>query len=129
MQSPTGSAGMGMSPEEVERMKRYNADVRSGAVQDLSTLEEGVGADQATGKTKEQVMSPTPAGPTDKNKAVDTASTGMMMSGNPYVMAAGLALQGVNQVDQAKRASEQEKINAYNRKVMQQRSAIRNMFE
>lgn len=53
---------------------------------------------------------------------------GGAMAGNPYVAGAGLALQTVGAVDNAVRSSEQAKIDAYNKKIMAQRSAIRNFF-
>lgn len=56
-------------------------------------------------------------------------TTGGMMSGNPYVAGAGLALQTIGQVDDAQRQAEQAKIDAYNKKVMAQRASVRNFFE
>ena len=47
---------------------------------------------------------------------------------NPYVAGAGIALQGIGMVDDAKRQNEQAQIDAYNNKIMAQRSAIRNIF-
>lgn len=61
-------------------------------------------------------------------KAGQTTATAGAAGGNPYVAGAGLALQTVGAVDDAKRHSEQAKIDAYNKKIMAQRSAIRNFF-
>jgi len=61
-------------------------------------------------------------------KAGDLTTTAGAAGGNPYVAGAGLALQTVGMVDQAKRSQEQAKIDAYNRKIMAQRSATHNMF-
>lgn len=60
--------------------------------------------------------------------AGDTVAMGGAASGNPYVAGAGLALKTVGMVDDAKRQQEQAKIDAYNKKIMAQRSAIRNFF-
>lgn len=71
-----------------------------------------------------------PAAAPKKDAGLDAAGDATMMAsgGNPYVAGAGLALKTVGMVDDAKRQSEQAKINAYNQKIMAQRSAIRNFF-
>lgn len=56
------------------------------------------------------------------------ATSGGMAAGNPYVAGAGIALQGIGMVDDAKRRQEQAKIDAYNKKIMAQRQAVRNIF-
>jgi hypothetical protein len=56
------------------------------------------------------------------------ATAGGMASANPYVAGAGIALQGIGMVDEAKRRNEQAKIDAYNKKIMAQRAAVRNLF-
>lgn len=58
----------------------------------------------------------------------DMATAGGLASANPYVAGAGIALKGVGMVDSAVRQQEQAKIDAYNRKIMAQRSATRNIF-
>jgi hypothetical protein len=58
----------------------------------------------------------------------DMATAGGMASANPYVAGAGIALKGIGMVDSAKRQQEQAKIDAYNRKIMAQRAATRNIF-
>lgn len=58
----------------------------------------------------------------------DATTSAGMMTGNPYVAAAGLAMKAVGSVDSAKRQQEQGKIDAYNKKIMAQRSAVRNLF-
>jgi len=58
----------------------------------------------------------------------DMATAGGMAAGNPYVAGAGIALKGIGMVDNAKRQQEQAKIDAYNRKIMAQRAATRNIF-
>lgn len=58
----------------------------------------------------------------------DMATAGGMASANPYVTGAGIVLKGVGMVDNAKRQQEQAKIDAYNRKIMAQRAATRNIF-
>lgn len=60
--------------------------------------------------------------------AGDTTAAAGMAGGNPYVAGAGLALKTVGMVDDAHRQGEQSKIDAYNKKIMAQRSAIRNFF-
>ncbi len=67
-----------------------------------------------------------PAPPSDIKKVADTASVAGGL--NPYVAGAGVALQGVAMVDAAKRNQEQGQIDAYNKKIMAQRAAVRNMF-
>lgn len=60
--------------------------------------------------------------------AGDMTTSGGTVAGNPYVAGAGLGLKAVGMIDSAKRQQEQAKIDAYNKKIMAQRSAIRNMF-
>lgn len=64
----------------------------------------------------------------DVDAAGDTLMAGGTMAGNPYVAGAGLALKTVGMVDDAVRQKEQAKIDAYNKQIMAQRSAIRNVF-
>ena len=68
------------------------------------------------------------SGPTAENSALNMAGDGAMMSGNPYVMGAGLVLKGTAMVDDAKRRQEQAAIDAYNNKIMFYRDGIRNLF-
>jgi hypothetical protein len=56
------------------------------------------------------------------------ATTAGMASANPYLAGAGLTLQAIGMVDNAKRQQEQAKIDAYNKKIMAMRSASRNLF-
>lgn len=62
------------------------------------------------------------------SKAGDATTMAGASAGNPYVAGAGLALKTVGAVDDAHRQAEQAKIQAYNNKIMAQRSAIRNIF-
>lgn len=62
------------------------------------------------------------------DKAGGALATGGAAAANPYVAGAGLAMQGVAAVDSAKRQQEQAKIDAYNKQIMAERSAIRNLF-
>lgn len=63
-----------------------------------------------------------------ENAAKMSGTAAMASGGNPYVMGAALGLQGLAAVDSAKRQEEQAKIDAYNKKIMAQRSAARNIF-
>lgn len=56
--------------------------------------------------------------------AMDTVSSGLMMSGNPKAMAAGLALQTVNQVNKAKQQREQNRYLAEVQRVKARQDAI-----
>jgi hypothetical protein len=60
--------------------------------------------------------------------AADATTAAGAASANPFIAGAGLAMKGIGMVDSAKRQGEQAKIDAYNRKVMAERSAIRNFF-
>ena len=66
--------------------------------------------------------------PSSIGNAGSALTTTGAMTANPYVAGAGLTLQAIGMVDSAKRKSEQAKIDAYNNKIMAQRSAVRNMF-
>lgn len=61
-------------------------------------------------------------------EAGQTATLGGAATANPFVAGAGIALQGIGMVDDAKRRDEQAQIDAYNNKIMAQRAAIRNIF-
>lgn len=79
---------------------------------------------------REQQMLQAQARPDQSNltKTGELTAAGGAAALNPYVAGAGLVLQGAGMVDDAKRKNEQAKIDAYNNKIMAQRSAIRNMF-
>lgn len=47
---------------------------------------------------------------------------------NGYVAAAGVALKGAGMIDNAVRATNNSKIDNYNKKIMAQRASVRNMF-
>lgn len=74
------------------------------------------------------------AGAANAGQGSDIQKAGQLTTGagaagaNPYVAGAGVVLQGVGMVDSAKRQNEQAKIDAYNKKIMAQRSAVRNLF-
>lgn len=109
--------------------------VESGAVEDLSgELEAGVGEDALRRQRLQQDGAALGAGGGQPqqgsvSQAGDLALTGGAASGNPYVIGGAAALKTVGMIDDAKRNSEQAKIDAYNKKIMAQRSAIRNFFE
>lgn len=113
-------------------------ELESGGVEDLTLgTPEGVGEDEIS---KARYMGRDPAAAqleanaaanansATLEKSGDAATTAGMAGGNPYVAGAGLALKTVGQVDSAKRGAEQAKIDAYNKKIMAQRSAVRNIF-
>jgi hypothetical protein len=96
---------------------------QNAGLQDLAPVEPGVGS-AATGM-------PQPAQNqtgSQISQAGQMTTAGGMAAGNPYVAGAGIALQGLGMVDNAKRQQEQAKIDAYNQKIMAQRAAARNIF-
>lgn len=121
-----------MTNSEYEELMKSRAALRSeidsGGIEDLSgNLEDGV---VESGQRSQQDFNVARNQP--KNSGISTAGdalmTGGTMGANPYVAGAGLALKTVGAVDDAKRQAEQAKIDAYNKKIMAQRSAIRNFF-
>ena len=60
--------------------------------------------------------------------ALTTGALAAPSPASPYIAGAGLTLQAIGMVDNAKRKNEQAKIDAYNNKIMAQRASIRNMF-
>ena len=121
--------------KEYEQLLKSRAllrnEIESGGVEDLSEDQgEGVGYDNlrqnsmAAGAPAQQ-----PSQAQGKLSAAgDVVTGGGAAGGNPYVAGAGLALKTVGMVDDAKRQAEQQKIDAYNKKIMAQRAAIRNFF-
>ncbi len=108
-----------------------NKELEGGGVEDLSgEMEESAGADdvrKSRMSLDQQALDANKAqggGQLEKAGQTTTAASG----GNPYVAGAGLALQTVGAVDSAQRQAEQAKIDAYNKKIMAQRLAIRNIF-
>lgn len=87
---------------------------------------------QAQMQREQQMLQAQSQDTTSQNSGVGQAgsalTTGGMAAANPYVAGAGLTLQAIGMVDNAKRKNEQAKIDAYNNKIMAQRAAIRNMF-
>lgn len=79
-----------------------------------------------------RAATPQPAAPAQDASGLQKAgelTTGAGAAGaNPYVAGAGMAMQGIAAIDQAKRSQEQAKIDAYNQKIMAERAAIRNLF-
>lgn len=106
-------------------------EMESGGVEDLSgDMEESAGPEavaSARGQNMEMPEAQNPNGG-KLSQAGDLTMSGGAAAGNPYVAGAGLALKTVGAVDDAKRGAEQAKIDAYNKKIMAQRSAIRNVF-
>jgi hypothetical protein len=121
--------------QEYQELMKSRALLRKemddGGVEDLSEdNSEGVGYDAVR---QARVAGGAPqAAPDNKSgklsAAGDTVMAGGAMSGNPYVAGAGLALKTVGMVDDSQRQAEQAKIDSYNKKIMAQRSAIRNFF-
>lgn len=108
-------------------------EMESGGIgEDLSEdSSEGVGEEaiaSARGQANPEVQAPGQSKTGGVNMAGDALMTGGAMSGNHYVAGAGLALKTVGMVDDAVRQKEQAKIDAYNKQIMAQRSAIRNVF-
>ncbi len=112
-----------MTNSEYEELMRSRAALRSeidsGGIEDLSgNIEDGV---VESGQISQQDFNVARKQP--KNSGIPTAE-----EANPYVAGASLALKTVGAVDDAKRQAEQAKIDAYNKKIMAQRSAIKNFF-
>lgn len=121
-----------MTNSEYEELMKSRAALRSeidsGGIEDLSgNLEDGV---VESGQRSQQDFNVARNQPKNSGLSkVGEATTAAGAAGaNPYVAGAGLALQTVGAVDDAKRQAEQAKIDAYNKKIMDQRSAIRNFF-
>lgn len=124
-----------MTDQEYAELMKSRAALKSeidsgGIVDEAGEPEEGVGYDALREKSLAQgAPEKAPDQKSGKISAAGDATLGAgMASGNPYVAAAGLALKTGGMVDDSVRQSEQAKIDAYNKKIMAQRSAIRNMF-
>ena len=122
--------------KQYEEMMKLRAQLRGeadeGSLGEVgASTEDDIGMDASREARLEQAQE---APQTQDNKsgklsaAGDTVTAGGAAAGNPYVAGAGLALKTVGMVDDAHRQAEQSKIDAYNKKIMAQRSAIRNFF-
>lgn len=58
-----------------------------------------------------------------------TAGGGMMMSGNPYLMAAGLGLQVYSSGEKNKRAAEERQRQEYNERIMRRQEMMNQMAQ
>jgi hypothetical protein len=107
-------------------------EVESGGVEDLSQEEDSAGSADVMKARQMQDQNAMNAAKPQQDGTVGKVGAGVttagMATGQPEVAAAGLALQTFGAVDSAVRSSEQAKIDAYNKKIMAQRSAIRNIF-
>lgn len=126
-----------MTPEEEYQLlmsrKALQSEVDSGGVVDESgEIPDSAGSQDVMKARQMEDAAAMQHGPDQKSGKLsavgDTVTAGGAAGGNPYVAGAGLALKTVGMVDDAKRQSEQAKIDAYNKKIMAQRSAIRNIF-
>lgn len=116
-----------MTPEEQRYMKMM--EERSSLLPDEGVdMEAEELAAPRPDNSQMQMPSPAQSKTGGMGMAGDTAMAGGMIGANPYVAGAGLALKTVGAVDDAVRNSNQSKIDAYNKKIMAQRSAIRNIF-
>lgn len=123
----------GWTPEEIAQLRNQELKAMVGEQSSPDTYlpeEVEVAGKQFEVNTEEAMPSPQ-ANQTGNqlSQAGGALTTAGSMSGNGAVAGAGLALQTVGMVDQAKRQQEQAKIDAYNRKIMAQRAAVRNFFE
>lgn len=112
--SEGGDLGEQESPDQIGASDEAMAgkDFNAGANQDQRLLDQQSQANEAKG---------------GKISAAGDA-TMAASGGNPYVAAAGLVLKTVGMADDSKRRQEQAKIDQYNKKIMGQRAAVRNMF-
>lgn len=108
-------AGMGVGGEEAG-LENPNTDFAAKAQQDYMAQNQQMLAQGGSGEMAAL------------DKAGAATTTAGMAGANPYVAGAGMAMQGIAAVDSAKRGQEQAKIDAYNKKIMAERSAIRNLF-
>lgn len=123
----------GLTPEEIAQLRNQELKSMVGeqASPDTHLPEEVEVAGKQFDVKSDQAMPSPQANQTggQMSQIGGSLTSAGAMSGNPYVAGAGLALQTVGAVDSAKRQQEQAKIDAYNRKIMAQRSAVRNFFE
>lgn len=95
--------GYDMSEEEMEEMESRANDASKGA-SGGNKFVKGLGKSYGKGLKKTG----------GKSSGVDTLSDGLMMSGNPYAMAAGGALKVISGVSKRRRQERQIKANAEN---------------
>lgn len=126
-----------MTPEEeyAQLMKSRAAlqsELDSGGIVDESgEMPESAGATDVMKANAEQqqlaaLQGQQKSGALEKAGALTTGAG--VVGGNPVVGGVGLGLSALGAVDSAVRASNQSKIDAYNKKIMAQRSAARNFF-
>lgn len=124
-----------MTPEEIEKQRYLKLmEERSSLLpEDFSMEQEEMAAPRAdntqlamAGQQKAVAEANAKSGTLET--AGDATMAGGMATANPYVAAAGLVMKTAGQVDSAKRNAEQAKIDAYNKKIMARRSAVRNIF-
>jgi hypothetical protein len=108
----SGPTAPGVGKEALEA-----AQLKSGTQQTEKAPEEMAqqATDQATGKIPGKVSSPS-ASPSGPSPAMMIGQAGMM-SGNPYLMAGGLALSVVAQGESNRRTEEEAQRKAYNDKI------------
>jgi hypothetical protein len=121
---------MQVSDEDMARLREQMMEQmrQPEGVEDLSgEIEPGV---VESGKTSQADLAAAraPQGGGKLEKAGQLTTAAGAASANPYVAGAGIAMQGIGMIDSGKRQDEQAKIDAYNRKVMAERAAIRNFF-
>lgn len=124
--------------DEYLSRKALQASMADGGITDESVddlsggMEESAGADEVMKARQAQDQAALAGnraqGGGELEKVGGATMAAGAIGGNPAVAGAGLALQTIGAVDSAHRASEQSKIDNYNKKIMAQRSAIRNIF-
>lgn len=127
----------GFTPEEIAQLRqlKINGMVGEQASPDMIDAEDtDLAAQNYAAKAQADQAQVSQAGAGAGADAAALAKAGELTTSagaagaNPYVAGAGMAMQGIAAVDQAKRGQEQAKIDAYNKKIMAERSAIRNLF-
>lgn len=109
-----GSAYSSMSRDEYESaIKARNAQPVEGAPTSAPTPTVGQGVNNAGQAAGAQMASQGAA----QGDMIGTAGGAMMMSGNPYLMAAGLGLQVVAGGERNKRAAEEKQRQEYNDRI------------
>lgn len=108
------------------------SEVDSGGVLDEAPVEDSSGATDVMAARQAQDQAALNASKVQKQSELseigNATTTAGALGANPYVAGAGVVLSTVGKIDDGVRANEQAKIDAYNKKIMAQRQAVRNNF-
>lgn len=123
-----GQQGMPNDPILRAAMLTQMQNQQLTAQPDVATMEADMAAKRQAEQKKLAGKSAEAQEGGEAGEAGEKLTTAGFAAQTPYVAGAGIALQGFGMVDDAKRQNEQAQIDAYNNKIMAQRSAIRNIF-